>query len=152
MLLQTLEGDSIMDITRSYPKIPGTRRVVTPHFALYGSDDYEGSTVGPLGGWLTDLKKGASKAVRSAGSVVMDVGRSVAPIVGTAVGSGLKAAGLVPSLPGAGTDVAQSAQIPGGLIQYVPDPQTQPVATTPTWVMPAAFAGGALLLVLALKK
>lgn len=144
-----------MDWTRNRPMLNPAQRIATQHFALYGSDDVEGSTLGPLGGWWTDAKKAVSKQVRSAASVVADVGRSVAPIVGTAVGTGLKAAGLVPTLPTGDIAMdsgAQMAQIPGGQIQYIPTAYAQPQQGTPQWVIPAAIGGGLLLVVLAMSK
>jgi hypothetical protein len=154
MVLQTLEGENIMDWTRNRPALNPAQRIATQHFALYGTDDVEGSTLGPLGGWWTDAKKAVSSQVRSAVSVVADVGRSVAPIVGTAVGAGLKAAGMVPTLPGGTPDpaAAQMAQIPGGQIQYIPTSYGQPQQGTPQWVIPAAIGGGLLLVVLAMSK
>lgn len=34
-----------MDWTRSRPNVPASRRIATQHFALYGADDIEGSTI-----------------------------------------------------------------------------------------------------------
>lgn len=87
----------------------------------------------------------------------MDVGRSVAPIVGTVIGSGLAASGLIPTGVGAGGQGVQTAQVPGGQIVYTPQaPQTQyyqpAPAATPTWLMPAVAVGGLGLLALLIAK
>lgn len=125
-----------------------------------------------LEGWLTDLKKGASKVagavssgVRAVGSVQMDIVRSVAPVAGTVLG---KAAAAYTGNPTALSDTGTGGT---GILSSLssmfssPTPAAAPATVqtyTPAQVAPASsgiggipvlyLAGGALLLVILIAK
>lgn len=117
-----------------------------------------------LEGWLTDIKKGASSAIRSVASVGMDITRSVAPVVGTVIGkaaaaavgsptaaSGAGGGGIMDSLTSmfsSGSSAPSAA--PAGAVQMPTQTSTQSgIGGIPPIYL---AAGGALLLVLLLKK
>lgn len=118
-----------------------------------------------LEGWLTDIKKATSSAVRSVGSVGMDVVRSVAPVVGTVVGKAVAAgtAGAAPAAAAGGGGIMGQlsslfspapapAAAPAGA-GYVAAPAQAPASSfggiPPVYLM---AGGAALVLVLLLKK
>ncbi len=110
-----------------------------------------------LEGWLTDLKKGAGKAVRAVGnvgsaivrpvaSVGLNVLRSTAPIAGSLIGSAAQSSGILGPLASAfGLGEGGSAAAPEGTPAAMP--------ATGGGIPPIyLIGGGALLLVLLLKK
>lgn len=152
LALATLEGTNEMTtklLSRPVPKImrrPGRTHIVSSGFALYGTDE-EHMGFQELGGWLTSLKKGVSSAASSVGSTVMDAARTVVD---------LNAKYSQPLLDKAFATAGVSATEQGGNVTYT-NPQTGATIVvegkkTPEWVMPAAIAGGALVLVLLLKR
>lgn len=109
-----------------------------------------------LEGWLTDLKKGAGKAVRAVGnvgsaivrpvaSVGLNVLRSTAPIAGSLIGSAAQSSGILGPLA--------SAFGMGGSTAAAPDGTPAAMPATGGGIPPIYLIGGAgLLLVLLLKK
>jgi len=110
-----------------------------------------------LEGWLTSAVKGVKKAasavgsvgsaiVRPVASVGMNIARSAAPVVGTVIGSAAQSSGIL-SMFGIGGSAAAPADAGAGGVTY-----TQPSATTGGIPPIYLIGGGALLLVLLLRK
>lgn len=153
-------------------------RRTTPPTGIAGSRPYGGSAgrfvmVGDefdpesLEGWLTDLRKGTTKAVsavagvgskviRGAGSVQMSVLRSVAPVAGTFAGKAFAAyTGNPSAMSGGGgmMDSLMSSFGMGGGSAPAPEGSPATMPATGGGIPPIyLIGGGALLLVLLLKK
>lgn len=110
-----------------------------------------------LEGWLTDLKKGAGKAVRAVGnvgsaivrpvaSVGLNVLRSTAPIAGSLIGSAAQSSGILGPL-------ASAFGMGGGSTAAAPEGTPAAMPATGGGIPPIyLIAGGGLLLVLLLRK
>ena len=110
-----------------------------------------------LEGWLTNLKKGAGKAVRAVGnvgsaivrpvaSVGLNVLRSTAPIAGSLIGSAAQSSGILGPL-------ASAFGMGGGSTAAAPEGTPAAMPATGGGIPPIyLIGGGALLLVLLLRK
>lgn len=117
-----------------------------------------------LEGWLTDLKKGAGKAVRAVGnvgsaivrpvaSVGLNVLRSTAPIAGSLIGSAVQSSGILGPLASAfGMGGSSTAAAPEGTPAAMPAPPTGGGPTGGGIPPIYLIGGGALLLVLLLRN